>query len=142
MIRRPPISTRTDTLFPYTTLFRSFDDERRAWNSPQSGNGERLSFTKPKPRPANTSATIVPGKKHIPTPGFKADDPSLIQAGMEVEHEKFGFGKIETLEGRLPDAKATVFFKNAGQKQLLLRFANLRIVNKNGRASCREKVCQ
>src|SRR3546814_379694 len=30
MIRRPPRSTRTDTLFPYTTLFRSFDlDELR-----------------------------------------------------------------------------------------------------------------
>src|SRR3546814_18931641 len=28
MIRRPPISTRTDTLFPYTTLFRSFVDHR------------------------------------------------------------------------------------------------------------------
>src|SRR3546814_1825427 len=27
MIRRPPRSTRTDTLFPYTTLFRSFADE-------------------------------------------------------------------------------------------------------------------
>src|SRR3546814_2138077 len=26
MIRRPPRSTRTDTLFPYTTLFRSMDD--------------------------------------------------------------------------------------------------------------------
>src|SRR3546814_6995847 len=26
MIRRPPRSTRTDTLFPYTTLFRSSDD--------------------------------------------------------------------------------------------------------------------
>src|SRR3546814_9235663 len=26
MIRRPPRSTRTDTLFPYTTLFRSDDD--------------------------------------------------------------------------------------------------------------------
>src|SRR3546814_4081002 len=26
MIRRPPYSTRTDTLFPYTTLFRSSDD--------------------------------------------------------------------------------------------------------------------
>src|SRR3546814_14140998 len=25
MIRRPPRSTRTDTLFPYTTLFRSWD---------------------------------------------------------------------------------------------------------------------
>src|SRR3546814_7381344 len=27
MIRRPPRSTRTDTLFPYTTLFRSSDGE-------------------------------------------------------------------------------------------------------------------
>src|SRR3546814_12459423 len=26
MIRRPPRSTRTDTLFPYTTLFRSFSN--------------------------------------------------------------------------------------------------------------------
>src|SRR3546814_1737238 len=30
MIRRPPRSTRTDTLFPYTTLFRSPHDERKA----------------------------------------------------------------------------------------------------------------
>src|SRR3546814_5246581 len=33
MIRRPPRSTRTDTLFPYTTLFRSLDvtpDEAQA----------------------------------------------------------------------------------------------------------------
>src|SRR3546814_2703487 len=30
MIRRPPRSTRTDTLFPYTTLFRSLDRVNRA----------------------------------------------------------------------------------------------------------------
>src|SRR3546814_6201778 len=30
MIRRPPRSTRTDTLFPYTTLFRSLDDAQVA----------------------------------------------------------------------------------------------------------------
>src|SRR3546814_2940761 len=29
MIRRPPRSTRTDTLFPYTTLFRSYLHDRR-----------------------------------------------------------------------------------------------------------------
>src|SRR3546814_8641184 len=29
MIRRPPRSTRTDTLFPYTTLFRSLGNQRR-----------------------------------------------------------------------------------------------------------------
>src|SRR3546814_11368451 len=34
MIRRPPISTRTDTLFPYTTLFRS--DQVRLEHSPPS----------------------------------------------------------------------------------------------------------
>src|SRR3546814_641450 len=32
MIRRPPRSTRTDTLFPYTTLFRSWASERDGWN--------------------------------------------------------------------------------------------------------------
>src|SRR3546814_13744033 len=36
MIRRPPRSTRTDTLFPYTTLFRSFD--------PASDIAERVIF--------------------------------------------------------------------------------------------------
>src|SRR3546814_16821726 len=30
MIRRPPRSTRTDTLFPYTTLFRSIGDGQNA----------------------------------------------------------------------------------------------------------------
>src|SRR3546814_117987 len=33
MIRRPPGSTRTDTLFPYTTLFRSPRRQRRAADS-------------------------------------------------------------------------------------------------------------
>src|SRR3546814_16094794 len=34
MIRRPPRSTRTDTLFPYTTLFRSTASRRRIANAP------------------------------------------------------------------------------------------------------------
>src|SRR3546814_7421940 len=32
MIRRPPRSTRTDTLFPYTTLFRSIERELLHWS--------------------------------------------------------------------------------------------------------------
>src|SRR3546814_2025874 len=37
MIRRPPRSTRTDTLFPYTTLFRSVDvvDEKLSFSYPE-----------------------------------------------------------------------------------------------------------
>src|SRR3546814_1180488 len=33
MRRRPPRSTRTDTLFPYTTLFRSSHSSVRCWRS-------------------------------------------------------------------------------------------------------------
>src|SRR3546814_14086837 len=37
MIRRPPRSTRTDTLFPYTTLFRSLDERHHPLGSDQAG---------------------------------------------------------------------------------------------------------
>src|SRR3546814_10232094 len=37
MVLRPPTSTRTDTLFPYTTLFRSSGDRARQLHCPQDG---------------------------------------------------------------------------------------------------------
>src|SRR3546814_11802454 len=40
MIRRPPRSTRTDTLFPYTTLFRSL--RRNAFEAMDSVSGEKV----------------------------------------------------------------------------------------------------
>src|SRR3546814_1545607 len=49
MIRRPPRSTRTDTLFPYTTLFRSF---RRPARRDGPGGGGR-----PRPADARTHRT-------------------------------------------------------------------------------------
>src|SRR3546814_9329170 len=39
MIRRPPRSTRTDTLFPYTTLFRSILDSEIDANAAQRRHG-------------------------------------------------------------------------------------------------------
>src|SRR3546814_11123155 len=42
MIRRPPRSTRTDTLFPYTTLFRSDQQMRSDWFLPLCTGSERL----------------------------------------------------------------------------------------------------
>src|SRR3546814_15567416 len=50
MIRRPPRSTRTDTLFPYTTLFRSegrsdgFGDSRRRGSHRPGGGFQRRGF--------------------------------------------------------------------------------------------------
>src|SRR3546814_2506384 len=42
MIRRPPRSTRTDTLFPYTTLFRSVSLELTPLLPPVLGDGDQL----------------------------------------------------------------------------------------------------
>ena len=59
--------------------------------------------------------------------GFTGDDPEKIMQGMMVEHQRFGVGKVIKIEGVSPHKKATVFFQNAGQKQLLLKFAKLKI---------------
>src|SRR3546814_2107411 len=42
MIRRPPRSTRTDTLFPYTTLFRSIGAEPSAQGNSDKANDTRI----------------------------------------------------------------------------------------------------
>jgi len=58
---------------------------------------------------------------------FAADDPLKIQTGMTVEHQRFGDGKVLKIEGEMPNVKATIFFQSSGQKQLLLKFAKLKI---------------
>ncbi len=63
---------------------------------------------------------------------FTGDDTSEIQTGMEVEHARFGIGKVLLVEGKFPDMKATIFFQGIGQKQLLLKFAKLKIINNSG----------
>ena len=58
---------------------------------------------------------------------FDGDDPDKILQGMTVEHQRFGVGKVLKIEGISPNKKATVFFHHAGQKQLLLKFAKLKV---------------
>ncbi|WP_319229375.1 UvrD-helicase domain-containing protein [Draconibacterium orientale] len=58
---------------------------------------------------------------------FQGDAPEKIQTGMVVEHQRFGEGKVINIEGVAPNIKATVFFKSGTQKQLLLKFAKLKI---------------
>lgn len=57
------------------------------------------------------------------------DSNANLNVGDNVMHEKFGKGKILAIDGVFPNTKATVFFPEAGQKQLLLRFAKLDVVD-------------
>ncbi len=52
-----------------------------------------------------------------------------VQVGMKVEHPRFGVGEVVQLEGVAPNTKATVQFP-IGRKQLLLKFAKLRVLDK------------
>src|SRR3546814_13256321 len=61
MIRRPPRSTRTDTLFPYTTLFRS-----RARAAGSTGLWRTASGSFPWRQPTGTMTRASPGCKRGP----------------------------------------------------------------------------
>ena len=51
-----------------------------------------------------------------------------LQEGQIIEHERFGIGEVVKIEGTGDNIKATIHFKNAGQKQLLLRFARFKVL--------------
>src|SRR3546814_13747186 len=114
MIRRPPISTRTDTLFPYTTLFRSPPDTAQ-------------------PAPAADAAS--------------ASDSTTVQAAQAADDANQDPAEIivtaRRVEEKLQDVPISITVFN--QEQLSQRnvvsatdLANF----KNGRVSCRERVCQ
>lgn len=62
------------------------------------------------------------------TSDFDTESLRSLQVGMEVEHDRFGKGKVINMDGDFPNNKTTVFFEGVGQKQLLIKFAKLRIV--------------
>jgi DNA helicase-2/ATP-dependent DNA helicase PcrA len=51
-----------------------------------------------------------------------------LTAGMTIEHQRFGIGKVLKVEGSGENQKATVEFRNVGTKQLLLKFAKYKII--------------
>ena len=54
-------------------------------------------------------------------------DGGLVEGNI-IEHQRFGIGSVVKVEGTGENTKATVDFKNAGRKQLLLKFARYVIV--------------
>lgn len=67
-------------------------------------------------------------QQHKPSEDFQPSDTSSLKEGMQVEHPKFGFGKVILLEKQGSNQKAKVAFEKAGEKTLLLNFAKLRII--------------
>ncbi len=64
---------------------------------------------------------------YVPSEDFVPSDTSNLQAGMRVEHPKFGFGVVAKMDTQGNSTKAIIDFEEAGEKTLLLSFAKLRI---------------
>ena len=80
------------------------------------------------------SSAITNGGRILSSDSSPASSPSSsvsvagLSVGVTIEHQRFGIGEVLSLEGTGENAKATVEFRNAGRKQLLLKFAKFKVV--------------
>ena len=75
----------------------------------------------PKPR-------LMPIRQEAPRPQSAIGNIGL-KEGNVIEHQRFGIGMVIKIEGSGENTKATVEFRNAGTKQLLLKFAKYTIIS-------------
>ena len=74
---------------------------------------------------------VPPRQPEKPVSVFSTPTESseTLREGCIIEHQRFGIGKVVKLEGTGENLKATVVFRNAGTKQLLVKFAKFTIHN-------------
>ena len=82
---------------------------------------------------------ILPRVRIIPRGGYTTKGPPVPKGtpgpkgtpkggGGQKLPKRFGKGKVLSIDGTPPNQKATVFFPSTGQKQLLLKFAKLKVI--------------
>jgi len=84
------------------------------------------------PKPAFAKVTIPRNltKMENAQPKPASSEPITdLQSGQHIEHERFGIGEVLKVEGSGENLKATVKFRNAGEKQLLLKFARFKVIS-------------
>ena len=77
-------------------------------------------------RQGTNRSGMLRGSNTMDASGTIGDWYQGLSVGMKVEHARFGVGIVTALEGQADSAKASVEFRNAGTKQLLLKFAKLK----------------
>ena len=80
------------------------------------------------PSTASTPSSTTPRRLVSPTVVQGASRVAQLSPGQFIEHERFGVGEVLKVEGTGENTKAHIRFKNAGDKQLLLKFARFRVL--------------
>lgn len=100
------------------------------FQQPRATEKEEVTFVSPVAQAAQRQRlTKVEAATSTPMPSSApASDLSGLRVGAKVRHDRFGEGEVVAIEGDGGNAKATVSFTHFGQKQLLLKFARLTII--------------
>ncbi len=144
-------SQSDDVDLPWKRRNRLFDDDDFFASSRSSASTSRTSDRPSQPLPFASS-----GRPFTPTQSSAPKEPELphgmrkitrivsspasssapspasangLAVGKHIEHDRFGRGEVIKLEGRDESLKATIQFENVGTKQLLLKFAKIRIID-------------
>lgn len=113
------------------TSIRATAAEAGRWRGgPTQGSSYRTPLADTPQKPLHRAVKPAPkppeGRRVVYDDDYSAGRP--IVPGQKVYHESFGTGKVIAIEGVGDQAKATVFFRDVGQKKLVLRFAKLQVV--------------
>ncbi|MCE2655834.1 MAG: UvrD-helicase domain-containing protein [Sediminibacterium sp.] len=98
----------------------------KRWSEPKPKLNSDNKPSKPSYMPVAPPSTL--NKNHIPSENFTAADPSDLEAGMKIEHQKFGFGVIKEIEGSAHNPIAVILFDKNGEKKIMLNYAKLSII--------------
>jgi DNA helicase-2/ATP-dependent DNA helicase PcrA len=98
----------------------------KGWSEPKAKLNSDNKPSKPSYMPVAPPSTL--NKNHIPSENFTAADPSDLEAGMKIEHQKFGFGVIKEIEGSAHNPIALILFDKNGEKKIMLNYAKLSII--------------
>jgi len=95
------------------------------------GRDSERSFTGGLNKTMNAPAPNLRSLKEIGNSNVSAKNDGAmfdVKVGFNVEHDRFGKGKVTKMEGSGADKKATIFFPHHGSKTVILRFANLKVL--------------
>jgi DNA helicase-2/ATP-dependent DNA helicase PcrA len=106
-----------------TDIFGEVDKSKLRLRKPIAGA--------PPKGPTETQLRKLRRLKPVSSDTDKNFDPAKanLSEGTQVEHVRFGKGKILSIEGAGADTKAEILFENGGLKKLLLRFAKLNVLD-------------
>lgn len=107
-----------------TELLQGQIAEKSRWETPEAiSRISRLADQAPRhAAPSNLRPINVPSDLGTPS----EEHQNLV--GRRISHDRFGIGQIMKVEGKGGDARATIRFKESGDKQLLLKYARFEII--------------